>query len=195
MQKLGNPVPFFIDTRGAPLDGGYVYVGVADADPEIDPIGVFWDKDLTIVAAQPLRTIGGLIVNGTTPADAFYAEDDFSMRVTDAGDVQVFYSASVYASDSGFQPLDSDLTAIAALGTTSFGRNLLTLANQAALAAAVGYTPFTGGTVTTNVVRSSAGTHLYWASPTLTSGRVYQITEGDADPSTLPGDWVVELEP
>ena len=36
------------------------------------------------------------------------------------------------------QPLDSDLTAIAALSTTSYGRNLLTLANQAALAAAVG---------------------------------------------------------
>jgi len=35
------------------------------------------------------------------------------------------------------QPIDSDLTAIAALSTTSYGRNLLTLANQAALQAAV----------------------------------------------------------
>lgn len=37
-----------------------------------------------------------------------------------------------------YQPLDSDLTAIAALSTTAFGRALLTLADQAALTAAVG---------------------------------------------------------
>jgi ABC-type cobalt transport system substrate-binding protein len=35
--------------------------------------------------------------------------------------------------DLRFQPLDSDLTAIAALTTTSYGRGLLALANQAAL--------------------------------------------------------------
>lgn len=35
--------------------------------------------------------------------------------------------------DARYQPLDSDLTAIAALATTSFGRSLLTLANNAAI--------------------------------------------------------------
>ena len=42
--------------------------------------------------------------------------------------------------DARYQPLDSDLTAIAALSTTSFGRSLLALADAAALrtAAAVG---------------------------------------------------------
>lgn len=38
---------------------------------------------------------------------------------------------------TAFQPLDSDLTAIAALSTTAYGRSLLTLANAAALAAQV----------------------------------------------------------
>lgn len=37
-----------------------------------------------------------------------------------------------------YQPLDSDLSAIAALSTTSFGRALLTLANAAALQSAAG---------------------------------------------------------
>lgn len=41
-----------------------------------------------------------------------------------------FYSVS--AANAAFQPLDSDLTAIAALTTTSFGRGLLALANAAA---------------------------------------------------------------
>lgn len=39
---------------------------------------------------------------------------------------------------SGFQPLDSDLTAIAALTTTAFGRSVLTTANAAALATLAG---------------------------------------------------------
>lgn len=195
MQKLGNPVPIFLDTRGALMDGGKIYVGVVDGDPESDPIDLFWDVDLSIAAAQPLRTLGGLIVNGTTPAPVFMAEEDYSMRVKDALDVLVFYSSSVYTNTSGFQPLDSDLTAIAALATTAYGRALLTLANQAALQAAVGYSAFTGGTVSTNIVRSGAGSHLYWVDTALTSGRVFQIDEGDADPSSLPGDWVVELEP
>lgn len=37
---------------------------------------------------------------------------------------------------AAYQPLDSDLTAIAALSTTSYGRSLLTLANAGALLAA-----------------------------------------------------------
>jgi hypothetical protein len=40
------------------------------------------------------------------------------------------------AEGGDFQPSDSDLTAIAALATTTFGRSLLTLADAAALAAA-----------------------------------------------------------
>jgi hypothetical protein len=42
------------------------------------------------------------------------------------------------AAQAASQPLDSDLTAIAALATTSFGRGLLALADQAALRAAIG---------------------------------------------------------
>jgi hypothetical protein len=188
MQKLGNPIPLFFDTRGYPMDGGHIYVGVVDGDPEVDPIDLYWDADLTIPASQPLRTIGGMIVNVTVPAAIFYAEDDFSMRVTDANGVQVGYSPSVYTNDSGFQPLNSELTAIAALSTTSFGRALLTLANQAALQSAVGYTPFTGGTVTTNIVRQAAGVHAYWADPAMTGARIYITVEGAADPTSQPGD-------
>jgi hypothetical protein len=194
MQKLGNPVPLFLDTTGALLDGGHIYVGIVDGDPEASPIDLFWDVALTVPASQPLRTIGGLIVNGTTPAAVFISQDDYSMRVTDAQDVLVAYSPSVYTNTSGFQPLDSDLTAIAALGTTAYGRALLTLANQAALQSAVGYTPFTGGTVITNIVRSSAGVYPYWADAAMTGGRIFSTVEGAADPTSQPGDIWFELE-
>lgn len=50
------------------------------------------------------------------------------------------FAATITAALAGKQPLDSDLTSIAALTTTSFGRSLLELANAAALrtAAALG---------------------------------------------------------
>lgn len=47
------------------------------------------------------------------------------------------FAASVTAALAGKQPLDSDLTAIAALTTTSFGRGLLTLADAAAMRLAI----------------------------------------------------------
>lgn len=54
------------------------------------------------------------------------------------GSIWDFTGATVTGLDAGGgQPLDSDLTAIAALSTTSYGRSLLTLANSAALKVAV----------------------------------------------------------
>jgi len=69
-----------------------------------------------LVAVDGVTTSGGAVasVNGETGA-----------VVLDAGDV-------------GAQPADSDLTAIAALTTTSFGRSLLTQADAAATLAAIG---------------------------------------------------------
>ena len=59
---------------------------------------------------------------------------------TNTGDQDLSSYATTAAVAAGYQPLDSDLTAIAALSTTSFGRALLALADAAALrtAAAVG---------------------------------------------------------
>jgi hypothetical protein len=122
MQRLLNPVPQFHDASGRLIDGGNVYVGVAGQDPEPAPSTCFWDAALTIDAEQPLRTLGGYIVNGTTPANVFIDADDYSMRLADSSDVQVFYSRSVYVDTSAFQPRDSDLDAIAALTTNPFGR-------------------------------------------------------------------------
>jgi hypothetical protein len=126
MTKLINPTPIYLDGRGALIDAGKIYVGTANMDPEDNPIDLFWDKDLTVPADQPLRTIGGMIVNEGAPAFVFMDEDDFSIRVRDANDNLVSYVPSLFAEDVAYQPLDSDLTAIAALATTSFGRSLLT---------------------------------------------------------------------
>jgi len=57
--------------------------------------------------------------------------------VDDTSDTNKPISLATQAALDGKQPLDSDLSAIAALSTAAYGRDLLTLANQAALAALV----------------------------------------------------------
>lgn len=57
---------------------------------------------------------------------------------TNSGDQDLSPYATTAAVAAGYQPLDSDLTAIAALSTTSFGRALLALADAAAARTAIG---------------------------------------------------------
>lgn len=193
MLRIGNPFPVFLDGQGGLLDNGQIWIGTANQDPEANPIQVYWDAALTIPASQPLRTLAGTIRNGATPAFAFVAADDFSMRVSDSNDAQISYIPSYKAQSTSYQPLDDDLTAIAALGTTAFGRSLLALANVAALQAAIGglnFIPSSGGTVSGNIVRASGGPHLFHDDASLAGGRVYIRPVGSADPTTNPGDLV-----
>lgn len=194
-QKIANPQPIFLDARGTLIDGGAIYLGEPNADPQTSPVVAYWDSALTVVAAQPLATLGGFIVNGVTPAAVFIAEDDYSMRVLDAFDVLVFYSPSVFNQADQFQPKDSDLTAIAALSTTPFGRALLTLANQQALVSALGSLPYLGsggGTVSGDISRASNGKYHFNVDSALT-GRWYYTAVGAPDPTTNPGDIWVEI--
>ena len=191
MQQVRNPIPIYLDARGLLMDAGKIYIGEANADPLANPITVYWDEALTIVAAQPIRTLGGRTVNVTNPAPIFIAEDDFSMRITDFDDVLVDYSPSVFADSAAFQPLDADLTTISGQANTPYGLALLTLTNQAALATATGIPnplPLTGGTVSGGINRQGAGTYYYGAAG-LTGCRIFNpLPVGSTNPASQPGD-------
>lgn len=194
-QRIGNPFPIFLDRQGLPLDGGNIYIGTAGADPETSPVDCFWDAALTLPATQPIRTLGGQVVNGSTPAFIYIEETNYSIRARDSDGHESFYTANAVVVGAGvvteYQPLDSDLTSIAALTTTAYGRSLLTVADAAALrttAAIPASLSTSGGTVTGNIVRQGSGTHLYHADAALTSGRIFLTASGAADPTSLPGD-------
>lgn len=195
-QRLDNPFPLFLDASGVPLHNGAVYMGVAGMDPETNPLATFWDKELTIPALQPFQVMGGFIVNqgaGGSPAFVYAAGDDYSIRVRDSGGGEVFFLASIAVAGSQFQPLDDDLTSIAAQLNTPYGLALLTLANQAALKAATGIPdplPLTGGAVTGTITRQGAGAHTFFDDATLSNGRAFIRDAGDPDPTTLPGQWL-----
>jgi hypothetical protein len=87
------PFDLYTDAAGKPLDAGFIYVGVANADPVVSPVAVFWDAALTIPAAQPLRTTGGYISRNGAPAN-FFCASDYSIRVCDKKNSQIFYVAA-----------------------------------------------------------------------------------------------------
>lgn len=191
MQRLENPFPLWLDQAGALLDAGRVFIGVSGQDPEVSPITVYWDAALTIPAAQPLRTRGGIIVNNGAPAIVYISDADYSLRVRDADANLVGYVPSAVQAAVAYQPLDADLTAVAALTTTAYGRSLLTVADAAALRALAGIAASlasAGGTVTGNITRSGAGPHLFHNDPAMTSGRVFVTAVGAADPTSAAGD-------
>jgi hypothetical protein len=199
MQRLENPLPLWLDQRGDLVDAGYIYVGTARQDPQVSPIDVYWDEDLTQLAVQPLRTRGGVIVNGGSPAMVYLGNTDYSLTVRDSDGALVNYIPSASATGGvDFQPLDADLTAIAALATTTYGRSLLTAANAAglrSLAGVVSSLPLTGGTVSGNILRSGAGPHLYHTNGAFGSGRVYVTANTASDPTSAAGDIWIKYAP
>jgi hypothetical protein len=83
--------PIFTGSDGQPLEDGYVWIGTANLDPQVNPINVYWDAALTIPAAQPIRTLAGYPSNSGTPA-RLYVNSDYSIRVMNKNG-SVVYSA------------------------------------------------------------------------------------------------------
>lgn len=100
MLSLNAPYPFFSDIDGDPLDGGFIFVGEVNQNPETAPVSVFWDEALTQPAAQPMRTSNGYIVRTGTPARVYVSGDDFSMTAKRANGVVIFYERSVAAAST-----------------------------------------------------------------------------------------------
>lgn len=85
---------FIADTTGNPLDSGKVYIGLEGEDPETDPITVYWDRELTIPASQPLQVSKGYIWNSGARADVYTDSEAYSLRIRDRLDQLVDYVAS-----------------------------------------------------------------------------------------------------
>lgn len=102
-----NPFDLFTDARGALLNAGKIYIGVAGQDPETNPQAVFWDAAGTIPAAQPLDTMGGYIMRAGSPAIP-YTLNPYSIRVRDRLGNQVYYVQSAGA--TRLTALDMDYT-------------------------------------------------------------------------------------
>jgi len=84
------PFPVFQDRDGQPLDNGYVWIGTSNLYPITNPVVAYFDAALTIVAAQPLRTLNGYISNAGTPAQVYVDGVNFSILVQDSKGTMVY---------------------------------------------------------------------------------------------------------
>lgn len=100
MQIVSNPIPCFTGLDGSPLEGGKLYFGTVNQNPETNPTTVYWDSALTQPAAQPIRTIGGMPARNGTPTN-LYTSGAYSLTVRSKTDT-LLYSF-----------MDSTLTAMA----------------------------------------------------------------------------------
>ncbi|MGQ0896218.1 hypothetical protein ACT4ZS_14815 [Acinetobacter baumannii] len=79
--KVQPPYPLFHDIDGRPLDAGYIYIGEAGKNPEVYPIPVFWDENLTVPAEQPIRTRNGFFAKNGRAGKIYVSNADCSITV------------------------------------------------------------------------------------------------------------------
>lgn len=93
MLPVEQPFKTYTGLDGKPLDNGYVYFGQPNQDPAnvSKRVTVYWDAAGTQPAFQPLRTVGGYIMNNGTPANVFF-DGAYSELVRDSKMRQVFYA-------------------------------------------------------------------------------------------------------
>lgn len=97
------------------------------------------DSDLTAIAALTTTPFGRNLLTAANSAGLISLAGLGTAAVHAATDFDL--SGAAAAAQAASQPLDSDLTAIAALATTSYGRAFLVLADQAGLLSAIGNLP------------------------------------------------------
>ena len=79
--KVISPYPIFNDVDGDPLDAGYMYIGETGKNPEVYPVPVFFDENLSIPAPQPIRTRNGYISQSGKPAKLYIANEKCSVTI------------------------------------------------------------------------------------------------------------------
>jgi hypothetical protein len=105
------PFPVFQDRDGQPLDNGYVWLGAANLNPQVNPVVAYFDAALTIIATQPLRTINGYISRAGSPAQIYVDAVNYSILVQDSKGSMVYnfpdgtgISAVINSSNVSYDP-------------------------------------------------------------------------------------------
>ncbi len=112
------PFPVFQDRDGQPLDNGYVWIGVANLNPQTNPVVAYYDAALTIVAAQPLRTINGYVSRAGTPAQIYVDGVSFSILVQDSKGSMVYSFPDGSGISSNASGITYDPAGVGAVSTT-----------------------------------------------------------------------------
>ena len=111
--------PIFPDIDGQPLENGYVWIGAANLDPQGNPIAIYWDGALTQLAVQPIRTLGGYLMNSGTPA-RLYSNADYSIRVMNKNGSTIYTSLSGNSGSGGSIAINATGNGVQTIFSVSF---------------------------------------------------------------------------
>lgn len=133
MLATTSPFPFYTELDGDPLEGGKIYYGVVNQNPETSPIQVYWDAAGTQPAAQPIRTSNGFTLRSGTPA-LVYAGSDYSLTVRDSRGRMVYYAANSadFSNSSAVQAALNAYIALLASTNVAGGASLIDFDRTAA---------------------------------------------------------------
>lgn len=106
--------PTFTDIDGQPLENGYIWIGQANLDPQANPITVYLDNALTIVATQPIRTIAGYPSNNGALC-RLYVNTNYSIRVMNKN------GSVVYSAPEATERYSNAVLSNVAINVTDFG--------------------------------------------------------------------------
>lgn len=90
-----QPHLYIGDSTGRPLDYGQIYFGEPNKDPELYPIDIYYNPELTVAAGQPVRTKGGFMNAFGNMVEVYAIEQSYSVKVLDAHGITVFYKAEL----------------------------------------------------------------------------------------------------
>lgn len=113
------PIVQYLDLNGNPLNGGKVYIGQPNQNPETSPMTVYWDFAGTQPAAQPIRTTNGYSVRSGIISPIFVS-GDFSITIRDAYD-KLIYTAPKASEAGSIQAMFSTLTSASLIGYLQAG--------------------------------------------------------------------------
>jgi hypothetical protein len=101
LTQLAPPYPIFTDKNGDPLDAGFLYFGVANDNPETNPITVYYDRGFTQPVSQPVRTSNGYVMRNGSPALIYANSASFSVTVRNKRNELVIYSPTGFGVTPG----------------------------------------------------------------------------------------------
>ncbi len=106
--KIQIPYPLFSDIDGHPLDAGFIYIGEAGKNPEVYPIPVFWDEDLTVPAEQPVRTRNGYLSYFGKPGQLYADTAYCSITVQNKKQYTIATNLNTLIGSDGSSVIDGD---------------------------------------------------------------------------------------